>query len=65
CPDWVHPGMRNKYPGYEKKKKQKKENPIWNYSTNRPNGNIRGGGTTDYYDYKPLFQPDKKGTQTY
>ncbi|MFO7886033.1 MAG: hypothetical protein R6U68_14550 [Desulfobacteraceae bacterium] len=60
CPDWVHPGMRNKYPGYDAKKKRKQDSPMWKYSTNRPGGNIRGGGTVEYNDYQPFFNPDQK-----
>ena len=58
-PDWVHPKMRKNYPGYEEKKRKKKNSPMWKYSTNRPTGNIRGGGTTEYKDYRPFFTPDK------
>ena len=58
CPDWVHPAMREKYPGYKKHKQQKKQSSIWKYQTNRPLGNIRGGGTVGYYDYLPFYRTD-------
>ncbi|OQY01812.1 MAG: hypothetical protein B6I26_02275 [Desulfobacteraceae bacterium 4572_130] len=58
CPDWVHPEMRKKYPGYKKHKQQQKQSSIWKYQTNRPLGNIRGGGTVGYYEYLPFYRTD-------
>ncbi|MFO7751605.1 MAG: hypothetical protein R6V41_00645 [Desulfobacteraceae bacterium] len=54
-PNWVHPQMRENYGGYKKIKK--KQSSVWEYRTNRPGGNVRGGGTTEYEDYQPFFQP--------
>ncbi|ACN14479.1 hypothetical protein HRM2_13700 [Desulforapulum autotrophicum HRM2] len=56
-PNWVHPAKRNTYPGYEQLKQNKKTGNDWQYSTNRATGNIRGGGTTAYKDYRPLYTP--------
>ncbi|MFH1155278.1 MAG: hypothetical protein V1793_15820 [Pseudomonadota bacterium] len=54
-PDWVHPSMRQKYPGYAKQVQDRSSGTGWTFSTNRPGGNIRGGGTTPFADYRPLF----------
>jgi hypothetical protein len=54
-PDWVHPSLRGKYPGYEKRLREKESGAVWTFSTNRPGGNIRGGGSTPYREYRPLF----------
>lgn len=56
-PNWVHPANRQAYPGYEKLKQNKRTGRDWQYSTNRATGNIRGGGTTEYEDYRPLYPP--------
>ena len=64
APDWVHPGLRKKYPGYKKQKERKTDSPSWQYSTNRPLGNIRAGGSTEYQDYRPFYSPPKKGKTT-
>ena len=56
-PNWVHPANRQKYTGYAIRKQNKKSGRDWQYSTNRANGNIRGGGTTEYKDYLPLTPP--------
>lgn len=58
-PNWVHPAERAKYPGYERQKQDKQTDRDWRYLTNRPNGNIRGGGTTEYKDYRPFYTPAK------
>ena len=58
-PNWVHPENRKNYPGYEKRKQNKQSNVDWQYSTNRDNGNVRGGGTTEYNDYQPFYKPEK------
>jgi len=58
-PDWVHPAQRDYYPGYNILREQKKTRTLWHYATNRPKGNIRGGGTTDFQNFKPLYQPGK------
>ncbi len=60
APNWVHPELRQQYPGYKKQKEQKKNSNIWKYSTNRPLGNIKGGGSTQYNDYKPFYRPPPK-----
>ncbi|MCF8044236.1 MAG: hypothetical protein K9J83_00145 [Desulfarculaceae bacterium] len=54
-PNWTHPKMRKYYQGYEKIRKKKSS--AWQYKTNRRGGNIRGGGTTEYEDYRPFYQP--------
>ncbi|MBF0101947.1 MAG: hypothetical protein HQK77_13680 [Desulfobacterales bacterium] len=56
-PDWVHPNHYKDYPGYKANKEQKQENRDWEYSTNRPGGNTRGGGTVEYNKYKPFYRP--------
>ena len=58
--DWVHPNNRHKYVGYEKHKQQKQNSEMWTYATNRPLGNTRGGGTTQYRDYVPNYRPEFK-----
>jgi len=60
CPDWVNPNVRKDYPGYAIRKKRKKNSPAWKHLTNRPGGNIQGGGTTQYYDYKPFYVAPKR-----
>lgn len=57
-PNWVHPENRAAYPGYERQKQNKRTGRDWQHSTNRPNGNIRGGGTTEYKDYLPFYTPN-------
>ena len=59
-PNWVHPNLRKNHQGYEKLKAQKTYSPIWQYNTNRPSGNIKGGGTTKYKDYTPFYHPSHK-----
>ena len=54
-PDWTHPKMRKEYNGYKKIKEKKSS--VWQYKTNRRGGNVRGGGTTEYEDYRPFYQP--------
>ena len=61
--DWVHPAVRHTYPGYEKFKNRKKTSPDWMYATNRPRGNIHGGGTSAYRDYK-LSNPQARKKNT-
>lgn len=56
--DWVHPMNRHKYEGYKKHEEQKKNSPIWTYATNRPRGNVKGGGTTSYWNYQPNYKPE-------
>ncbi len=57
-PDWMHPARRKDYEGYAKKKQQQRESNIWKYATNRPGGQKnQSGGTTEYKDYKPLYEP--------
>jgi hypothetical protein len=56
-PNWVHPANRQTYPGYERLKQNKQTGNDWQYSTNREKGHIRGGGTTEYKDYLPLYTP--------
>ncbi|MBU0991304.1 MAG: hypothetical protein KJ737_02325 [Proteobacteria bacterium] len=61
--DWVHPYMRGQYAGYKKLEDRKKNSPDWTYITNRPQGNIHGGGTVNYNEYKPFLPspvPKKK-----
>ncbi len=41
-------------------KTQRKFSPFWQYSTNKPSGNIKGGGTTKYEDYEPFYNPSQK-----
>ena len=60
CPDWVNPTVRKDYPGYAILKQRKKNSPSWKHMTNRARGNIRGGGTTLYYDYKPFYISPKR-----
>ncbi|TWI68895.1 hypothetical protein LZ24_02367 [Desulfobotulus alkaliphilus] len=55
-PDWTPPGNRHNYPGYEMREQKKQNHPTWQRNTNRPGGNTRGGGTTDYYDYRSISQ---------
>jgi hypothetical protein len=59
-PNWVHPSLRRNNAGYKKLIEQKKLSPMWRHTTNRPSGNIIGGGTTKYNDYKPFFIPSQK-----
>lgn len=59
-PNWVHPNLRNNHQGYEKIKDQKKYSTSWQHNTNRQSGNIIGGGTTKYNDYKPFYHPSLK-----
>jgi len=59
-PNWVHPKLREKSEGYKRIKEQKQSSPMWKYSTNRPSGNIKGGGTTQYNDYTPFYNPSPK-----
>ena len=54
-PNWVHPAKRKEYKGY--KKVREKRSSVWQYKTNRQGGNVRGGGTTEYEDYRPFYQP--------
>lgn len=61
--DWVHPALRNQYEGYRKLDNRKKNSSDWTYATNRPQGNIHGGGTVEYGEYKPFYPsplPKKK-----
>ncbi|MCD4744173.1 MAG: hypothetical protein K8R67_17060 [Desulfobacteraceae bacterium] len=58
-PNWVHPNLRQSYKGYENMRTQKQFSTIWQYSTNRQSGNIKGGGTTKYSDYEPFYIPSK------
>jgi len=58
-PNWVHPSLRKNYKGYEKRKLQKQSSSVWQHSTNRPSGNIKGGGTTQYKDYTPFYTPSQ------
>lgn len=63
-PDWVPPVNRNKYPGYQLMEDAKKNSEIWKYSTNRPGGKIKGGGTVKYRDYRSVTRqtrPDSGG----
>jgi len=53
-PDWVPPVNRNKYTGYQIMEDAKKTSESWKYSTNRQGGNIKGGGTVKYKDYRSL-----------
>lgn len=53
-PDWVPPVNRNKYPGYQIMEDAKSNSEIWKYSTNRPGGKIKGGGTVKYRDYRSI-----------
>lgn len=55
-PAWVYPSNRKNYPGYEKKKNKIQNSRDWKYSTNRPTGKNRGGGTLEYYDYRSIRQ---------
>ena len=59
-PNWVHPDLRKNHQGYEKIKVQKEYSPVWQHNTNRPSGNIKGGGTTKYKDYTPFYHPSLK-----
>ena len=62
-PDWVHPHQRFGFKGYVKHKEQKGKARLWTYATNRAMGNIKGGGTILYKDYKlssQLYRPVKK-----
>lgn len=59
-PNWIHPNLRKNYQGYTDLKIQKRLSPMWQYSTNRQSGNIKGGGTTKYKDYKPFYRPSSK-----
>jgi len=54
-PNWTHPEKRKEYNGY--KKIREKQSSVWQYKTNRQGGNVRGGGTTEYEDYQPFYQP--------
>lgn len=64
--DWVHPAMRNQYAGYQKLEDRKQNSPDWRYATNRPQGNIHGGGTVEYKDYTPVSRvPSQKKQATY
>lgn len=64
--DWVHPAMRNQYPGYQKLEDRKANSPDWRYATNRPQGNIHGGGTVQYRDYQPVSRaPSQAKAVTY
>lgn len=54
-PNWTHPEKRKEYNGY--KKIREKKSSVWQYKTNRQGGNVRGGGTTEYEDYRPFYQP--------
>lgn len=63
--DWVHPAVRHTYPGYEKLKNRKKNSPDWKYATNRPRGNIHGGGTSAYKDYKMSHPQARKKRTAY
>ncbi len=54
---WVHQKLRGSYKGYTKLKDQKRYSPMWQYSVNRQSGNIKGGGTTKYKDYTPVYHP--------
>ncbi|MCK5542034.1 MAG: hypothetical protein KAI40_05025 [Desulfobacterales bacterium] len=58
--NWVHPNLRESYKGYTKLKLQKQLSPMWQHTTNRPSGNIKGGGTTKYEDYTPFYNPSQK-----
>ncbi len=55
-PDWVHPFNRKNYPGYARRRENKKNSRAWSYKTNRPGGNTRGGGTTAYYRYRSFYR---------
>lgn len=58
-PNWVHPNLRQNHQGYKSIKIQKQFSTMWQYSTNRQSGNIKGGGTTKYKDYEPFYIPSK------
>ncbi len=58
--NWVHPELRESYKGYTKFKEQKEHSPMWQYSTNRQSGNIKGGGAIKYNDYRPFYHPSMK-----
>lgn len=53
-PDWVPPVNRSKYPGYQILEDAKGTSESWKYSTNRPGGKIKGGGTVKYRDYRSV-----------
>lgn len=55
-PDWTPPGNRSNYPGYAIRQQKKQNHPTWQRNTNRPGGNTRGGGTTNYYDYRSISE---------
>ncbi|MDY0161997.1 hypothetical protein [Desulfobotulus sp.] len=55
-PDWTPPANRANYPGYEIREQKKINHPTWRKNTNRPGGNTRGGGTTNYYDYRSISE---------
>jgi hypothetical protein len=59
-PNWVHPNLRESHKGYAKFKEQKQMSHLWQYSTNRQSGNIKGGGTTNYNDYTPFYHPSQR-----
>ena len=59
-PNWVHPNLRENHKGYSKIEMQKQYSSIWQHSLNRQSGNIKGGGTTQYYDYVPFYHPSQK-----
>ncbi|MCW7753627.1 hypothetical protein OOT00_06465 [Desulfobotulus sp. H1] len=59
-PDWTPPGNRANYPGYEMREQKKQNHPTWQRNTNRPGGNTRGGGTTNYYDYRSISEQTGK-----
>ncbi len=53
-PDWVPPVNRSRYPGYQIMEDARKNSESWKYSTNRQGGNIKGGGTVKYRDYRSV-----------
>lgn len=60
-PDWVPPVNREKYPGYQIHEDARKNSQSWKYSTNRPGGKIKGGGTVKYLDYRSVTTQTKPG----
>ncbi len=49
-------GQENKNQGYQRIKEQKATSTFWQYATNRPGGNIKGGGTIKATDIKKPFK---------
>lgn len=61
-PDWVPPVNREKYPGYQIHEDARKNSQSWKYSTNRPGGKIKGGGTVKYLDYRSVTTQTRPGS---